>query len=1140
GKCIEVGSVFQKTTVNTKLPAPTAEQLLFIDQQARINAQNERFWMKQLSLVDTVIEPVQPSAIGPVTTLEIPVAGVDASEFNAALIFFLACYSNAASFSVGISNGKLCKMYDQSFGVFAEVLPFSLPPVADLTCGNTLAEIDRKLVGSFARGSYPFDLISRTPELKRKFSGTGNPVYAFILTNSADSAQSISKRYPGATIFIPGADRITIQSGDHSLLDDCSTRMSLFFQQLNAHRLDPVSAVNMLTLPELNIHQHLNDHWDLTGVKPFLQLFDNQVENHGEKMAIEFDNTLITYKELSHRSDQVAGLITTVIGRKNQQIIGICLDRHPDFLIVILGILKSGNVWLPLDPLMPAERLKAILLDSGVSHVFSTEKYRQMIPDSVMVLHAGNIPGREVEYPVSGNPVGGQNHAAYVIYTSGTSGKPKGVVIGSRSLDVFIHGTISRYALTSADRVLQFASLAFDASVEEIFPALACGATLVMRTSDSITGMNRFLDFCQDKNISVLNLPTAFWHQMMDYPVGLARVPDKLRLVIIGGERARNAQVRKWLLSLWNHITLVNTYGPTETTVVATAYHLPPGSDVEELPVGKSVFGAKARIRNVFGQPGIPSKPNELLIGGEIVSSGYLRRDELNKKSFMLISEGAEQIRYYQTGDLVTVQPDGNLMFAGRIDEQLKIRGFRVEVREIESAINQLPMVEGCVVVPVKQVNKDILLVAYVVLVRDFEPDNLGELLRSELPDYMIPAHFIGIPFVPLTINNKIDLKALPEPGRQEEVLFSHQQPETEMEKIVFSAWTKQLGIGNFGVDHDFFKLGGHSLMALAVMNEIETLTGRTIPLASLFSFPTVKTLAAALENEKELEAWRPLVCIKSGSGRIPLFIIHGGGLNVMLFNTLAQKMASDQTVYGIQAHGLDGKSAPYEHIDDIATHYMREIRSVLPNGPYALAGFSIGGLIAHELCCRFEELGEPVAFLGMFDTEAISNDGDLAGYQRKLLRMKETLLHIMFNLSMILTDPVNTIPKKFKWLKYRIRMRFLNQSAVNREDLVDLPSNLIYVAKANIKAISALKLRKFSGTLHLFRAGKRNFYVSDPVFLGWKKYAGEVAVYPIHGDHSMIFAPPNDAVFAEKLQKALDDVQRSASVDNLAQPYKM
>lgn len=1123
GGQVSASTAFDDIAVGAELPAPTPGQLLFIDQQIRINAPNERFWIKQLSLVSNSTEPVPPSQISKRETTDIPVSGNNGSDLRATLIFFLACYSNSTSFTVGLGNDNTYRVNSESSGILADVLPFIIPPIAGLTCEKALTEIDREVANIFSKGTYLFDIVARTPELKRKFAGTEKPRYSFILTTSTESGYSIFEGYHGSTIFIPGADCITVISNDATLIEDCACRIPIFFQQISDHLHDAAASVNMLTALELGLYDRINEQWDLTKVKPFLQLFDNQVENDGGKIAIEFENCKSTYRELSNRSWQVAGFIAENITGSDENIIGICLHRNPDFITYMLGVLRSGKAYLPIDPEMPKERIKTILLSSGVSCVFSAEGYRENLPGHVKMFDTGNIFDRQIESPGFKIQNIEGNQPAYVIYTSGTTGKPKGVVIQHRSLNVFINGSASRYSLSSTDRVLQFASLAFDASVEEIFPTLACGATLVMRTNDSITGINRFLDFCQEKAISVLDLPTAFWHQLMENSIGSAWVPAKLRLVIIGGERARNSHLAKWLDSPWNDVVLYNTYGPTETTVVATAYELPKRGDVRCLPIGKPVFGAKARIRNVFGQTGIPSRPNELLIGGDIVSSGYLHQDDLTATKFSPINEGAEEIRFYATGDLVTILPDGNMVFAGRTDEQLKIRGFRVEISEIESAINQLPGVLNCLIVPVSHEGKETALTAYVVLHHGQKASKIEDLLRLALPGYMIPSHFMEIPFIPLTINNKPDLKALPGPVMIDKSIPNADQPATEMEKIVFSVWEMKLGTSNFGVNNDFFKLGGHSLMALAVMGELEKLTGKTIPLASLFSFPTVKTLASAIDQEKESEGWRPLVCIKPGTGPIPLFIIHGGGLNVLLFNTLAQKMAPDQPVYGIQAHGLDGISAPYDHIDDIASHYMREIRSVMPHGPYSLAGFSIGGLIAHELCCRFAEQNEPVAFLGMFDTAAVSSDKDLPMFKRMFLRARETMLHLGFNIRLILTDPVNTMPKKMKWFKYRVKMKFLDQDAANREDLIDLPSNLIYIAKANIKAISAMKLRTFPGTLHLFRAVNRNFYVSDPVFLGWKEYAAKVVVHPIPGGHNRIFAPPNDTVFAEKLQQALD-----------------
>lgn len=252
-----------------------------------------------------------------------------------------------------------------------------------------------------------------------------------------------------------------------------------------------------------------------------------------------------------------------------------------------------------------------------------------------------------------------------------------------------------------------------------------------------------------------------------------------------------------------------------------------------------------------------------------------------------------------------------------------------------------------------------------------------------------------------------------------------------------------------------------------------------------------------------------------------------------MLFNSLANHMNADQPIYGIQAHGLDGKSEPYDNIEDIVRHYISEIESVWPKGPYALAGYSIGGLIAYELACRFSAIGREVVLVGMFDTVACLCDEDCNGLIRMVRKLRFRFMKVLFATKLIVFSPRKTIPLKWRWIKHKIKVRFLGNQGVNRQDLMDLPLQYARIAKANIKAISKLKLKHFNGTLHLFRSANRSFYVEDKQFLGWKELVDKIEVVELKGDHSRMFAPPNDHDFARKLQVCIEDVSKSSIFEN-------
>jgi len=1132
GETLPLQVPFPSSGIQTRLPILTDEKYGWIDSQVAITARYEKYWMQQLGRMESLPEPIRLSEPGRMVRTSIILPEREHFTVTGALILFLACYSNSKAPAIGVTNAELLRLGKESYGIFAEVLPYNFPDLSELICKDALQIIESGLRNCFATGSFLSDLISRIPLLRRQFNGYNKVSFSFIVVDNEqfkfeievpDLAQSNA-------VFKTGKGRVDIASYDNLLVEEIKQRLPAFMSSLTDNFLLPLSSVHMLFPSELNLHHTLFSAAPSENVRTFFNKFDECVLMYSDKTALQFREEKVNYKNLQRKFHIISSYLINIIGSNAPQIIGISLNRTPELITGILGILHSGNSYLPLDPKLPPDRLKTILSDSKVSHLLTSAEISKNLPDSVTCHCLEAIPDAGLSSMVKTVDDHLVSNAGYVIYTSGTTGKPKGVIITMEALNIFIEGTVNRYKLTAEDIVLQFASLAFDASVEEIFPALACGATLVIRTEESTSSVSEFLAFCRQNAITVLNLPTAFWHRMVDHSHYDSMVPESIRLVIIGGERAGNMQVNRWLASGWNKISLFNTYGPTETTVVATSFHLKPGESEEELPIGKPVFGVKAMVRNVFNQMGIPSKPNELIILGDIVSPGYLNQPDLSGKVFRMVKYDHKMFRSYSTGDLVSIRTDGNLCYHGRKDAQLKIRGFRVELHEIQEVISQIIGIVDCLVVPYRRDESLLMIIAYIVVNSDYRSDQTEVKIISGLPEYMRPHQLIEVPFIPLTINNKPDVNALPPPNPDRSLTSSESLPLTTNERMVYAAWEKSLGFSGFGMNQDFFKLGGNSLTALTVMSDLEKKFGKKIPLAALFTYPTVSSLAAAIEGEKEQESWRSLVCIKQGSSKIPLFIIHGGGLNVLLFNTLAQRMNEKQAVYGIQAHGLDGKSEPFDNIDDIAQHFISEIKSVQANGPYAIAGFSIGGLIAYELACRLRARSEQVAFLAIFDTEAHTGIEDLKGVLKFAAVISYKIRQFCFNFRLILTDPLDIIPKKLKWFRYRLRMKFYKKEGVTREDLMDLPNNLIAVARANIEAITKLKLKPYPGRIHLFRAEKRNFYVEDSKFLGWGKFAKDVTVHDIPGEHSRIFAPPNDILFATRLQEALDE---AISIEN-------
>jgi amino acid adenylation domain-containing protein len=445
--------------------------------------------------------------------------------------------------------------------------------------------------------------------------------------------------------------------------------------------------------------------------------------------------------------------------------------------------------------------------------------------------------------------------AAYVIYTSGSTGLPKGVVVPHRAIASFVRAARKSYNLAPGDRVLQFAALGFDTSAEEIWPTLAAGATLVLRPDDMAQSIPHFLRELERLGITVLDLPTAFWHELV---TGLEaenlELPRALRLVILGGEEALADRFALWHRRVGPAVRLVNTYGPTEATIVATRRELsdlPPGALI---PIGRPIPGARAHVLDHFFAPVPPGVRGELWLGGAGVARGYLGRPDLTAERFVPDPFAEESgARLYRTGDLAVLRPDGDLVFAGRADRQLKVRGYRIEPGEIEAALRLHPAVRDAVA-DVRGARDVGRLVAWIVPHEGTEaPDTtaLRAFLRDRLPEPMVPAVFVPVTRLPLTPSGKVDRRALPEPAETGPESVAYAEPQSALERIIADVYRDLLRIARIGLHDNFFDLGGHSLLIVRAHQKLKQALGREIPVLDLFRFPTVATLARHLGGEE-------------------------------------------------------------------------------------------------------------------------------------------------------------------------------------------------------------------------------------------------------------------------------------------------
>jgi len=628
---------------------------------------------------------------------------------------------------------------------------------------------------------------------------------------------------------------------------------------------DPQQSVWTLSLlTEAERHQLLVE-WNATQTpyphQCIHHLFEEQARQHPDAVALNYQSQQLTYRELNERANQVAHALQHLrVGVET--LVAVCMERSLELVVAILGVLKAGAAYVPLDPQYPAERIAFILQDTRVSAIIAHEKLLGRIPvtttgvPQVLLLDSQlNTVQSEQTSPVS-SPVTDRN-LAYVMYTSGSTGKPKGVAVEHRSVVRLVRDT--NYArLSSSDTFLLFSPIAFDASTFELWSPLLNGGRLIVYPSQ-FAGLEELGMFLVHHGVTTLWLTAGLFHEMVESSI------DNLRGVhqLLAGGDVLSLNLTKRVLKELPHCRLINGYGPTENTTFSTCFPMTESTQFgTSVPIGRPIANTQVYVLDPHLQPVPVGVPGELYLGGDGLARGYLNLPELTRERFVshpfLPDSDA---RLYKTGDLVRYLPDGNLEFLGRRDNQVKIRGFRIELGEIEVVLAQHPAVGTCVVVVQEDASHSKQLIAYIVSHHQensfthqdqpqLRPQALKDYLKTYLPDYMIPLLFVFLDALPLNANHKVNRAALPPPDWNEakhdhEAAPSH----TSLEEMLVQIWQQVLGIEHVGINDNFFDLGGHSLTATRVASQARKQLRIELPLHIIFERPTIIQLAQWLEQ---------------------------------------------------------------------------------------------------------------------------------------------------------------------------------------------------------------------------------------------------------------------------------------------------
>ncbi len=1134
---------------SNKLSSPSNPLLFFGERKLKETTLVKRFTFK---LEEEICKKLYDLAMKePLFTKSVDVT---LTNIFASLIFtFLYRVTKSMELSLGIHfHKRLTPQFQQTVGLLMEVLPLRISIDDGETFSTLIKKVNREAIEilrhrNFAIGNpyqHPIYEVTLNYQKMKMDSFLGSPT----------EFQRVHKGHD--------EDTLNVQIRDYGSLEvftlDFDFHLDVFSETNQQRSIDYFQRILKAvlenpdqTLDNINILSEKERAWLLHEInqthKPYseqttvVQLIEKQVDDFPENTAVVHEDRTLTYRQLNSKANQVAHKLLK-LGLKHDEPVGIFVDRSVEMVISILGILKAGCAYLPLDPKHPVDRLKYILGDSCVAAVLTQRNLRDRLPGTKIHRLLVDEWDEFIDESESNLEDGaGPRHAAYVIYTSGSTGVPKGITIEHHSLVNFTEWASKDWEIDPKDRVLQFTSISWDAHIEEIFPTLCSGATLVLRTKTMIDTFQSFMETIQREEISVIDLPTAFWHELTDaIEHQKLDLPASIRLVIIGGDQASHYRTASWMRNVRPGVRLVNTYGLTECTSIATQIDLTEefNPDGEVVSIGKPINNVQIYVLDQHKNSVPIGLPGEMWIGGAGLARGYFNKQDLTADVFFQNPfTQSQNDRIYRSGDYARVLPDGNLEMLGRLDNQVKVRGYRIELGEIEVVLGIHPAIEEVVVVAREDDwfegaprGGGRRLIAYYLHDPNFKLEDASDVfrnfLRDKLPDYMIPSYFIKLETFPLTPHGKIDRQALPQPDRGEiEKAHAYVAPRDSLESQLVEIWQHVLGVQPIGVMDNFFDLGGHSLMAVRLFSLIEKEVGFKLPLMTLFDAPTIANQAKSLQSAEDRDdpAW--VVDVQTEGSKPPFFCVSPTIIDVMTYRELSRNMGEDQPFYALYSESLGLWREGVEHLETIAMQFIQKIREIDQNGPYLIGGYSAGGKVALEIAKQLRDQGYQVGLLVLFDTFGPDYPRLLPGITRGTFT------------ALLVVRRIQSYFWKFRLLDWSGKIQYLRFPRIQtwvRDRYGEVKAPPQSPAEKGAYFLSPARREyqpeDYDGKVLLVRARKSLLGIHRDPMMGWGEvFSNNFEVCMVPGDHEAILFGPRSKYVADKLNSYL-----SASLNTL------
>lgn len=1074
-------------------------------------------------------------------------------------------YSGQEQIIVGTPiTGREHPEVEDLIGVFVNSLPLVTDLSGpDLTFRELLVRVRNVVAGAFRHQHLPFERLAMSLNPRRR-PGT-SPVFQTMftlhpgnnieftldgcavneLTVDSDTIEHDLRMWvaptPGATgranLGALAQGMIVRLRYSTDLFDGATVeRMLSHYQRLleSAVKTPDRCLSELSLLTDAERHQLLGEWNDTAYALPqplgVHQLFSAQATRSPDAIALVFEDQLLTYRELDARSNRLAHELRG-LGVGPEVLVGLFLERSVELIVSLLGTLKAGGAYLPIDPALPRGRIAFMLKDAQPAVILAQRSLAERLPASSVPCifpdtHTGIERGSQAALPGSGS----SSHLVYVLYTSGSTGEPKGVCVEQLALCNLLWGMQRLLDFRSSDVLVATTPLSFDIAGLEIWLPLVTGARLVLAAESAARDSFALDALLRVSGATVFQATPAGWRGL--FAAGW-RGSEQL-LAMVGGE-ALPEDLADRLASQTRQAW--NVYGPTETTIWSTAKRLSPGA--RPVAIGRPIANTTVYVLDAHGQAVPVGVPGEIYIGGCGLARGYLNRPRLTAERFVPSpfpetrsgeEPSAPAERLYRTGDLGRFLPDGNIEYLGRIDHQVKLRGHRIELGEIENLLLRHPAVCQAVVIVREDVPDNRYLAAYVVLHDSLALDEpaLRRHLQDALPPYMVPAVFLALPALPLSRHGKVDRAALPAPVHARAQGRAAAIPARDaVEHALILIWEGLLAVRPIGIRDDFFELGGASLLAVRLMVRVHERFGALIPMGSFLQNPTVESLAELLRGQaaQPASSWAaPLQARGSGP---PFFCVTGRGGLVSAYVELARQLGHDRPFYTLSGPGLYDQRPLLTQVAELASQCLAALRSVQPAGPYLLGGYSFGGLVAFEMAQQLRQCGQEVARLALLDSWlCLPSRQELAPTDaeddQRILWMLARDLGVRLDRAAVLA-----LSKEAAWAQVH--------DALVQHSL--LPAGMgfaqlqrgIALVKASEQAAKHYAPRPYSGSMICFVATLQDSAADalqpapSNAAAGWRALSpSPLKVCEVPGDHRSILQPPNVQILAAQLRAFL------------------